>query len=1632
MQYGEAPDWLKAADSHSVAENGNSIFSSIAESVGNAPKAAVVSVASGLNSIYNSGVAIANFVLPEESEVAKRDTADWIATFDDDLANYYKSDRAFFDTVGFIATSFIPGGLAIKGLKASQKSVQAAQVGNVGSNFSRATGLLVPKMETHVRVHAAQLASRSSQWKLMQANTLRTVASGAKQGVLEGAAFEAAVAATMFENPIFDDMDGWDMVKNMGIGIGIGGGIGGVFGLGKSYFGTKRLIQNADARQQRFATGETTVAPHANAESDNIIAALDDIDVLREKVTYEKVLAEKRATGEVAESLSPDAVQAEVDHLNRLRETHISSLQNRIRENIRALNKTKGAGSEGKLGNITIKEDMGNQIADLLEKSPTASTQILFDRAKSFTRLGDKSEFDKGLRSFMKEQGIKDVEEGKFMYEFFEKKTDTTGYAQLHSGKVGSVLDTAPTSASRLADKYNPKDLFKFVRGNKVANAKTADFTSKLTKLDAESRWIRMRNPATKLSSKQVYNITDLPVLEKAIRDGNTSLTYKIPGGEVVSYDTLPELRVAYKEAQDLVRLDLINKGVNTHTIEAITDIRVDFLEGASKYAMDDPLNYRAQASYAKELSKHLGRKDDRAISDFDLHLMPRFAKVNYLDPVEVDGHVLQGMRQIEYSNKLYQDAVDIAAADYYGKLSTSLTQYTPTMLRRAWRGGTGQGGITQAGGEYGSLESFTSYNAKVLGKIKQEKIGAVKESLEPYVNNLLSDSETAVRWSTLNEMVANNSERFVLNETGDALIPRKVADYLKKLDDGEEAVYPTLAEGTPELIPLQTENLRNLVAAHIDNTARVTEGRKTIAAVQGNTNSLYGDTFYPVRQDPRQFKHHAFIVDKSVSGVGHTKMILARNGDDLEKLITKVDTDRYDVRTSVDTDEYFKARDTWMYDRTLHENYLDIELSNRGIRSNYFPMTDPKLIADTFLQHHVRQEEALFREVTATKFHRFIDQMENLGRLYAGNHASSTDHFTKLAVSTKNNPYMAQVKNLFGFSRLEDAPDWWLTAQTAIDRGVTSAYNKVTNLYREAYQAGKLEDAANQANKIFNEMGLKTAYYDASLQLLANSKIDRGLVSKFVRDANVFLLNTILRLDPFNALNNKLGNSILLSSNMQELLSSIRKGDKVAAGDLAKLMDVKVPGVQDTIASPSKLIAAAYKEIIENSTKGKAHWEAYTQPFKDRALLPDLADQLYQSIDALTLTGATSAAELTAKRHAFTRITRNLVEKGARYSGNELAEEMNRMVAAVAAKKVTDLGVKAGVVSEAESWAYISNFVTRVNGVVQASERPLMFQGPIGQAMGLFQSYQMNLIANTLRNIGEGRGKTLALMAGMQTSIYGASSLPAFDLINRKLIGEASGNSDHGDIHSAAYTIFGKEGADWLMYGVPSNVLNASLYTRGNTNPRVWHIVPNPTNPSELPFINAFGTALSTTKASLNAVIDGAPIWQSILHGIEHSGLSRPLAGIASTARGLTGDKAFSTQRSGNILGENDLLSWATLIRIAGAKPIDEAIMQNNYYRITSYASSDLKKRSELGLAIRTSLLAGEIPDQDTINDFAFNYVKLGGTQKNFNAYFMRQYKNANVSQARQLSEKLSNPYARRMQQMMGGSEFLEEYTSD
>jgi hypothetical protein len=343
-------------------------------------------------------------------------------------------------------------------------------------------------------------------------------------------------------------------------------------------------------------------------------------------------------------------------------------------------------------------------------------------------------------------------------------------------------------------------------------------------------------------------------------------------------------------------------------------------------------------------------------------------------------------------------------------------------------------------------------------------------------------------------------------------------------------------------------------------------------------------------------------------------------------------------------------------------------------------------------------------------------------------------------------------------------------------------------------------------------------------------------------------------------------------------------------------------------------------------------------------------------------------------------------------------------------------------------AYSYINTFVNRTQGNFLAAQRPMMFQGPIGQAIGLFQTYQFTLLQAMFRYAGEGSAKDVAMLLGLQSSIYGMSGLPAFNAINTHVIGTASGNTEHKDVYSTVYGAAGKEAGDWLMYGLASNMflhpdLKLNLYTRGDINPRQVTVVP--VNPADVPFIAAqtkfFGNLFGTLD---KAASSGSDVSTALLQGIEHNGISRPLAGLAQVMQAANNPagQAISTNNRGNVVGANDFFSLASLGRVLGGKPLDEALTQDAYYRQLAYSSDKANSMASLGERVKTTMLGGNMPDQEQLESFMSSYVSAGGTQEKFNQFMLRNLKNATKSQAEQLRESLTRPYTKELQTIMGG----------
>lgn len=216
-------------------------------------------------------------------------------------------------------------------------------------------------------------------------------------------------------------------------------------------------------------------------------------------------------------------------------------------------------------------------------------------------------------------------------------------------------------------------------------------------------------------------------------------------------------------------------------------------------------------------------------------------------------------------------------------------------------------------------------------------------------------------------------------------------------------------------------------------------------------------------------------------------------------------------------------------------------------------------------------------------------------------------------------------------------------------------------------------------------------------------------------------------------------------------------------------------------------------------------------------------------------------------------------------------------------------------------------------------------------------------------------------------------------------------------------------------------------MYTRGDINPRHPTIIP--TNPADIPIISATTKFFGAIKQASSRIGAGGDVWQSFLQGVEHQGLSRPLAGLAQVAQSIgNGGYAMSTSKQGTLVGANDLLSVATMSRLAGGRPIDESIALDAAYRTSVYKAYDQSKKDTLREAINTQVIGSGSLDRNEYESFSEGYAQLGGDTKGFNKYVLKRITETNTPNAERISAELKGPFAQNMQRIMGGVDITED----
>lgn len=1588
----QVPAYLLAADNHNLGNTRSSWFDPTSWDPTGPGKFAAVSILSGANSFYNTGVAIANWFGADAEE---NDTKAWISEIDSNLGVYYSQHRQAADLVGFVASSLIPGTLGIKTLNAGQTALRAATArGLIGENLSRATGLLVPQTEKYIVTAAKDINAATATFSAINANGVKALAAGIWQNTLEIAAVETFVQASMFRSPILEDQDKWDIVKNIAIGGVFSGAIGGAFSAASSLGKIKGFVTAGEREVKPFASRE--FAQEGTSSANKIILMNEDRD---------------SAIASLLTETDPIKVAALKDRIRRidndvLTEFHNMTVGEDSELSIMIADASTGIGKETTLGNLL------------------GSDQI--------TRVSGITKLEKEQTAHVKETGAIDP-------------TISVQYIKLTGEGAGVVSDSAPpivnladkvtvsaksNTRSRVLDKvrsykFKPDDIWN-----------PLDLSRERGHLEAEARHIYASELLEEIPTDGTARIHqyDIPMLERIYKDGNLNVELIDNRGltTISKFDSKDQLWKYIVSTKELVANKLLKKYVlsgkvdpeqGTNAIAKIVNTKLSRLEDQA--IGNEFQDYLAWQTGLEDYQRFLKSKglSVPANESADPRFLPTYAKISKraVETKDLDGNIIDGMSFIKQQQQMLKLAVNNVFAKSYGELAELVPEISDAALLTANRYGSGAGLAKYANGAYGSLESIMQQIGNVVKQAQVKFRKLTEDGLQGVLVNLGNKQEAAIEWQTINQKVTRSAKQWIRHTEDDGSEYLITKDAAQKFRDPEtnELDFDSLNASVPEdLIQIHNPETTALLDAHIARTGQRTQSYRELHAVQGHTDVKDPEVFRPIRPNPKDYPFFAFVTDPRVTGQGHKTMIFANSEAKLAELINKVPAE-YKVVTKREVEEFKQARNEYEYQRTLHESYIDSDLKNRGIFSEFFTKTDPGKIVDDILQQHLRDDDILARELMRAKNQVAFDWLEDQGSAYSKVSSSRFgSSLTQRLESGEKNPYLDYIKTGLNISKIQEHPLIY-GFNKFLDSAVSRAVGQINDVFANAKSPAQL----TEINSLLEKYGMNTGYRDAATDLLVNHTAPKGELTKFVRGANAILAKLTLGLDPLNALNNFLGANILRATELKQVTDAIKNGDNKLAGQLADLIKINLPGGVGQITAPTKLVANAIRNFVQDDGtllaqyKTAGYIKGYTQQFKE-------------ILDDFTLRGTESVPALNNRLTDAFKKVKELSELGEKATGNKFAEEFNRFISANVMDQLTSLAIKNNLLSKEEAAAYINTFVNRVEGNTIASQRPLMFQGPIGQALGLFQSYQFNLMQQMFRYVAEGTAKDSAMLLGLQGTFYGIQGLPAFQFINQHIVGTLSGNRQHTDLYDATYGTLGSNLGDLLLYGLPSNLLQANIYSRGDINPRQVTVIP--TSLPEIPFVGAFGKFLGSMKATVDKINNGAPIWESMLQGLEHNGLSRPLAGLAQTLQAAgNGGSAYSTTSKGSILFSNDLMSWATAVRLAGGRPIDEAIINDGVFRIQSYQQYDRNKMDQLASGIKAASINGNQPDQEAMAIFAKKYAEAGGKQVNFNKFVMNEFKAANTSQSEKIARSLQNPFAYKMQVLMGGGSDTTPFTS-
>lgn len=948
------------------------------------------------------------------------------------------------------------------------------------------------------------------------------------------------------------------------------------------------------------------------------------------------------------------------------------------------------------------------------------------------------------------------------------------------------------------------------------------------------------------------------------------------------------------------------------------------------------------------------------------------------------------------------------AAAAVLGEGAQHLPDLAQDGAKLANSLGSGATPLGSSNADYGdTLRLAMQESGKQTHLMVQRATSDAMDTIGPAAMKLKGNRVAAAEVGIVTNILRGTDEKYIWGE-GNQLILRE----LKGLtgEDLNDAVQAMISDGRKPTIELQNQDAADFFRVHTDMNADRVQKRAVLMNAKGMTSNYDPEVVYAPPIDTTYFQHFAFVrpIQGKAFGTSEVSMVFGRNAAELQKRISTIDRQNFDVVTKKGTEDWFKAKDAYDFDKTINEPRINSELRRSGVLSNVYPEVRAETVAEDYIRWHQNQVGRLVRDAVETNYAQQFAELRAMGQDYTEIATSKFSGTTKRTSTEIVNPFDDYIKTALDVSKRSE-----YTFLHQINEFVDSLGVRAYQAYSSAFgDAEKGLIPWEDVNSIAKKHGITGLYDNQQQYFTANVPRDRNAIKETITKANAILANSLLRLDFFNSVMNTVSTPMMMGTE----LASIRTAAKNNPEVLGKLMDALTIAVPSNVGptkgiripSMTKLVAQATQNFFGDT--GKTLLARYKA---NGDVLDETLSNVHNLIDSLGMR---------ADYKAFSDGTQKALDIGAKISLNTQAEQFTRFISADVMRQLTEDSVQAGTLTLKEQNAFISVFTNRVQGNYVTSQRPIVFQGVLGSAISLFQTYSFNVLQQLLRHTANQDKRAVATMFGMQAGLFGLNGTPFFEAVNTHIIGNSAINQGHYDAYSIAPALVGKPLGDWLMYGTASAMpfimdgKQPALYSRGDINPR--HITILPVSPLDIPAIDAGIKVVGNIINMGSKIAGGAAVVPSLLQGLEHNGISRPLAGFAQVLQGQS-----TTSKGSLISASSDFDLVANASRLLGSRPMDEAVALNNLYRMQAYQAADHDRMEQLGERVKTYLGRNQPPPESELQQFQSDYARAGGRIENYQAAMQRWMKQANTSTVNTMKARMNTSYGQRLSEIMGGN---------